>query len=63
MQDLLDAIEIRKKYNSMEFEDFIKCYEEFYKIKVPEGTKEKFRCIGLINVDFITMDFINYTES
>lgn len=64
MKELVEALLIRKKYNAMSFDEFIKEYEEFFNVKVWEEDKEKWRFIGLNNVDFLTMhvDIDNWGE-
>jgi hypothetical protein len=54
---LIMALELRRKYNQMDFEDFIKEYEKFTNKKVPDKIKEDFKYTGLNNVDFLTIDF------
>ena len=63
MEELLRAIEIRNKYNRMDFADFILEYEKFINQKIPTDIIDAFQLIGLNNVDFITMDFVNYNKS
>jgi hypothetical protein len=60
MKQLLKALEIRKKYNAMPFDEFIAEYENYFNVKVPKEVKEKFQNIGLNNVDFITSEYLKY---
>jgi len=53
MQDLIDAIEIRKKYNRMTLGKFVKEYEKFYKVQIPREAVDRFGYTGLNNVDFL----------
>ena len=43
----------------MDFNEFIKEFEIFTGVKVPEKCIEDYRFTGLNNTDFITMEFIN----
>ncbi len=53
ISELIKAIELRKKYNRMKLSDFIKEFEEYKNIKIPEKVIEKWKFIGLNNTDFI----------
>ena len=53
MQELIDALKVRQKYNKMSLDKFIKKYEEFYKVKIPREVVNEFRFTGLNNIDFI----------
>jgi len=58
MNKLLEAIETKRIYNAMPFDEFINEYEKHYDIVVPEDIKDNFRFTGLTNVCFITSEFI-----
>jgi len=55
MTDLINAIEIRNKYNAMSFDEFIVKYEKHFNIKISEDSKDRWKFTGLNNVDFLTM--------
>lgn len=55
MKELIDALETRKRYNQMSFDDFLKEYEKYFKRKVPADVIENFKFTGLNNVDFLTI--------
>ncbi len=56
MKKLIEALEIRKKYNQMPFDEFIKEYEEWSGEKVSEENKRIWDLSGLNNVDFVNKD-------
>ena len=56
MEKLIEALEIRKKYNQMPFDEFIKEYEEWSGEKVSEENKRIWNLSGLNNVDFVNKD-------
>lgn len=51
--ELIKAIELRKKYNRMKLEDFIKEVEEFKGVKIPLRKIEFWKFTGLNNVDLL----------
>jgi len=34
MKNLINAIQVRKKYNDMDFDDFVILYEKYYDVKI-----------------------------
>ena len=56
MKELIKALEIRKKYNQMPFDEFIKEYEEWSGETVSEENKRIWNLSGLNNVDFVNKD-------
>lgn len=59
MKGLLMAIELRRKYNQMDLLEVIKEFEEVTGQKVPQDAIEKYRFMGLNNVDFLCSNFLN----
>ena len=53
MKNLINAIQVRKKYNDMYFDDFVILYEKYYDVKISKHKREKFRFMGLNNCDFL----------
>ncbi len=53
ISELIKAIELRRKYNRMKFENFVKELEEYKDIKIPEKVVEQWKFMGLNNTDFI----------
>ena len=53
MERLLNARETISKYNEMDFDTFVKKYEKFYGVTIPESKKKKFIFTGLNNVAFL----------
>jgi hypothetical protein len=53
MDKLIEALDIRQRYNSMDFDKFADEYEKWSgKTVIPEE-REAWRYIGLNNVDFL----------
>jgi len=53
MDKLIEAINIRKHYNSMPFDEFIEEYEQWSGTKVSDEDCETWKFMGLNNVDFL----------
>lgn len=53
MEKLIKALEIRKIYNQMPFDEFIKEFEEWSGKTVSEEDKKSWKFTGLNNVDFL----------
>lgn len=53
MDELIKAIKIRRRYNSMPFKDFIKEYEKHFNVKVSDDVKRQWKFIGLNNDVFL----------
>jgi hypothetical protein len=60
MKELLEAYEVRKKYNQMDLLDSIKEFEEYSNQKVPKEAIDDFKFCGLINTDFFFSDWLNH---
>lgn len=59
MKELLAAIELRHKYNRMPLEEVVKEFETYSKQVISKEIVNKFKFLGLNNVDFLTCDFLN----
>lgn len=55
MDDLKNALIIRKKYIKMPFDEFAKMLGDYIGEKIPKQEVEDFHYYGLNNVDFFTM--------
>lgn len=55
MDDLKNALILRREYNRMPFDEFAKMVENYIGEKIPEKEKEEFQYSGLLNIDFFTM--------
>jgi len=55
MEEFKRALEIRKRYNAMPFDDFVAQLETYLGYKIPQEEKENFRFTGLMNQDFFMM--------
>ena len=53
ISELIKAIELRKKYNRMKFEDFIIEFEKYKDRKIPQSQIDWWKFTGLNNTDFI----------
>ena len=53
MDKLIEAINIRKHYNSIPFDEFIEEYEQWSGTKVSDEDCETWKFMGLNNVDFL----------
>jgi hypothetical protein len=54
MKELLEAIKVVRKYNKMDFKDFVAEYEKFLGNKLDQKVIDDFLYTGLNNLDFIT---------
>jgi len=61
LDDLYNAIEVRKKYNAMKFKDFAKLVEKRLNKKFSKKKISDWKFIGLNNVDFL--DFVDVGEN
>ena len=59
MKDLIAALKLRKKYNDMDFDEFAAKVEEFLGKEISEEDKDKFKFMGLNNIDFLMMHLDN----
>lgn len=55
MEELKNALETRRKFNEMDFEEFVKLLEDYMGKKIPDKEKDNFKFTGLLNVDLFTM--------
>lgn len=62
MEELIQALKIRKKWNKMPVEKFLEEYHKYYK-KTPEETgyttewiNNTWKYTGLLNIDLITLN-------
>ena len=55
MKELQAAINKVHRFNKMDFETFIKHFEEYKKVTVPKDLIEEWKFTGLNNVDFFKM--------
>jgi len=55
MKELKDSIEIRDKYNQMNFDEFVVLLEKYIGKEIPKENKDHFRFTGLNNTDFFNM--------
>jgi len=55
MEKLKAAVELRWKYNQMDFDDLVKEIEEYTGKKIEDNVLEFWRFTGLSNVDFFEM--------
>jgi hypothetical protein len=58
MKELMDALEIVRKYNRMSLYDLVRDFEIYSNQTIPKEVVEKFRFTGLNNVDFLRSDFL-----
>lgn len=54
MEELKKALETRRKFNKMNFEDFTKLLENYIGKEIPKEEKENFKFAGLLNTDLFT---------
>jgi len=62
MKELIEALKLRKKYNQMDFEDFVKEFEEFLGHELDKKDKDRFYYNGLHNTDFLLMNLPDNIE-
>ena len=55
MEELKKALEIRRKFNKMDFDEFTKQLEDYIGKEIPKDEIENFKFAGLMNVDLFTM--------
>jgi len=55
MEDLRNSIEIRDKYNQMDFDEFVVLLENYIGKEIPKENKDHFKFTGLNNSDFFNM--------
>lgn len=55
MEDLRNSIEIRDKYNQMDFDEFVVLLENYIGKVIPKENKDHFKFTGLNNSDFFNM--------
>ena len=55
MEDLIKALETRKRYNEMPFDEFVLKLEKYVGYTFPQEDKDNFKYCGLLNHDFLTM--------
>ncbi len=53
MEALILALEVRKRYNKMSLENFIKEFEVYTQQEIPEEIIDEFKLTGLCNTDFL----------
>lgn len=59
MKELLNAIEIIRKFDNMDFDSCVFQFEEYTNQNIPSWVISRFKTIGLSNTDFLTSDFLN----
>ena len=59
MKDLIKALEAVKKYETKDFINVVKDFEDYANVKIPEKAIRDFKFTGLSNIDFLTSDFLN----
>lgn len=55
MEDLKKALELRKKYNKMPFDEFVAELEKYLGFEIAQEEKDNFKFCGLMNHDFFMM--------
>jgi len=55
MKDLKNALLTKKRYNQMEFSDFVILLENYIGKEIPQKEKDMFEYTGLMNTDFFQM--------
>ena len=55
MEELKKALETRRKFNKMDFDEFVKLLENHIGEEIPKKEKDNFKFTGLMNVDLFTM--------
>ena len=58
MKEIVVALSVIKKYNQMDFEEFVKEFEEYSNQKIPQYLIDEFHFMGLNNIGFITIGFL-----
>jgi hypothetical protein len=59
MEKLFLAIELERRYNTMDLMDIVKEFEFYTKQIVPKKAVDEFKFLGLNNLDFLTSNYLN----
>ena len=58
MDNLIESLDLVKKYNDMDIEEFAQEYAEYSNQEISQEVIDKFKFTGLNNIDFIRSNFL-----
>jgi len=53
LKDLIEALAVRTKYNTLPFKEFATAVDTYFDIVVPQRDKDEFTHLGLDNSDYL----------